>query len=177
MPGFRINGQGDGPSAVVESSRLHRWVVRFFDVGGVNLDSVSLYAKEIDRPKVEDDVLTMHHSQNLIYLPAKHKWTPINAVFCDIADSSDQSNLSTSRDLFDYWRSVINLNSNTINSDFRGKCIVSMLDGLNTETVLYELFDVWPSKIEPAKLDYTSSDISTVAVTLQYNSAVVISNI
>ena len=176
MPGFNINNAANAggrrlPSATVETFRAQRWRVEFMDVR--QLDDIILYAQSCQRPGVEIDTIIIHNRQNMIRLPGKYKWNPISIKFYEtILKSAGTTTLSA---LFDYWsngrRAVVNYNTNTINQDFRSNIKIYLDDGEGQEQHIYTLYNAWPSKVEPSELTYTSSDISTVNVIFNYDSA------
>ena len=47
-----------------------------------------------------------------------------------------------------------------------------MLDGEGNTIWKYELYGCWPSKVSPSDLDYKSTDISSISMTLQIDRAV-----
>ena len=79
MPGFNINGDGKGPSSLVEVVRTHRWRLEFLQIQG--LRDIQQYALSCQRPSMEIDTIVMHNGQTRINLPGKYKWNPINVKF------------------------------------------------------------------------------------------------
>jgi len=170
MPGFKIHGEGKGPSATVESARAHRW--EFYFTGGDigDLSNLDVYALSSQRPVLEIDKAVMHAGINQIHLPGKYKWNPINVKFYETLKGSTLSTYA----LFKYWsEKVINLKQHTVKlpQESQTQARVAMLNGAGVGVYFYVLYNVWPSKVEPAELTYTSSEISTVQVTLTYDAA------
>jgi phage tail-like protein len=170
MPGFNINGDGKGPSSLVEVVRTHRWRLEFLQIQG--LRDIQQYALSCQRPSMEIDTIVMHNGQTRINLPGKYKWNPINVKFYEVLTSGG----TTALKIFEYWsesaRAVVNFNTNTINPEFRSSNTnISLEDGAGNWQHLYVLQNAWPSKVAPADLTYSSSDIATIQVTLTYDSA------
>jgi len=173
MPGFKINGEGSGPNAGVEPAFTHRWLFEFDQVG--TMKGVALYAMSTQRPSAEIDVIKFHHGQTEANLPGKNRWSPINVKFYEILNGLPEGD-NTAREIFTYWAENVNsavvlLADGKINPNFRTGCTISMLDGLGEPKHLYSLSNVWPIKIEPSELNYSSSELATVQVTLRYDAA------
>jgi len=169
MPGFNINGDGSGPASLTEVVRTHRWRLEFDQIH--KLSNVQLYALSCQRPSMQIDTNNMHYKQNQIRMPAKYRWNPINVKFYETADF--ELGVTTSS-IFDYWANnnpVVNFNTNTINNKFRTNTSIYLETGDGSDIHLYVLNNAWPSKVDPSELSYANSDISTIQVTLTYDSA------
>jgi hypothetical protein len=171
MPGFKINNEGDGPSALQESVRTHRWKFEFRggDIGRLN--DIAVYASTCQRPSVEVATTIIHQGINQAHFPAKYKWSPINVKFYEIVH---QDGGLTTREMFEFWSSkIVQLDNHKIKfpqpAGVTG--VVTLLSGTNDKIYTYTLYNVWPSKIDPAEMTYSSSEISTVQVTLTYDAA------
>ncbi|MEE8578020.1 MAG: hypothetical protein V3T31_12255 [candidate division Zixibacteria bacterium] len=171
MPGFKINNQGDGPSSTVEAARLHRWQVSF--TGASISEDTMLYAKTIGRPVIEIDQIKMHYQQTEIYLPGKHRWSTITVDFYEILDEGGIN--KTTSEIFNYWAdSVLDLAANTIaNLDTikQTRMTITPLDGQGGGATRIIMDGVWPIKVEPAELNYTTTDLSTTKVTFRFDAA------
>lgn len=172
MPGFKINGAGQGPNADVEPARVHRFSFRFDTLGG--LRDVVLYALSSQRPSVEIDQIKIHHKQTEAYLPGKHKWSAINVKFYELTQGLAGG--TTSSQIFNYWAGgqggPIDFRSNSIRNGFgKADVDINLEDGQGSPVHIYKLYGVWPTKVEPVELNYSSSDLSTVQVTFRYDSA------
>lgn len=170
MPGFKIGDTGGPANSLVEAMRVHRWQFIFDQIEG--LKDVAIYALSTQRPSPQIDQMVMHHKQNQINLPGKHKWNPINVKFYEIQDLPIGD--TTTSAIFNYWAddaasAVINFVSNTINPNFRTNCRIQMEDGAGDFAHEYTLYNAWPTKVEPVELNYSSSDLATVQVTLVYD--------
>jgi len=175
MPGFNINqAVADGvraPSATVESVRLSRWSLQFDGIP--SLGDVVLYAQSCQRPSFEIDTIVLHNKQNQIRMPGKYRWAPINVKFYEILDLNGNTTPSI---LFNYWssggnKSVADFKINGLNKDFRTTVEIYLEDGSGKTVHTYQLWNAWPFKIEPTELNFTTSDIGTTVVSLNYDSA------
>lgn len=173
MPGFKINGQGDGPSSTVEAARLHRWAVTF--TGTSISEDTMFYAKTINRPVLEIDEIKIHHQQTEIYLPGKHRWGAITVEFYEVLTGA--GNNQTSTEIFNYWsESVIDIVNNNV-VDLKTiqdtRMTITTQDGLGESIADTVLESVWPTKVEPTELNYAVTELSTTKVTFRFDASYV----
>jgi hypothetical protein len=167
MPGFKLNGQDKGPSAQVEPARAHRFSFRF-----EALKNIALYALSTQRPSVEFDQVKLFHKQTEVYLPAKHRWSPITVKFYELVQGLPGG--TTAAQLFSYWAKGKPLiySRNTLAAGFgKSNVDIDMEDGFGARVHLYKLYGAWPTKVEPSELNYSNTELATVAVTFRYDSA------
>ena len=164
MPGFTINGTGGGPSGVIEAARSNRWKVAILDDTQLNL-----VAHTCNRPTPEISPITMHHGQNEIYLPGKHRWSPVEIKFYEVV-VGHKSNVTA--EIYRWWsKDVIDVDNNVINRKAKKTVNIEMLDGFGVTIWKYKLIGAWPEKITPDAMDYGSSNILEIAITLRYDAA------
>lgn len=172
MPGFLIGGTGatDGPSSTVEAARAHRWEVLLLGVPNDATSEIRSYARSISRPCFEADRITLHHRQNELYLPGK-----IRAGVCALSvyehiDSDTNKTASTIRDWWSSWmmeakKYSLNMDSGNT-TGWKRQLHIAELDGCGDQVWGYLLSGVFPLKVEGSPLDYTSTDLSTIDITL-----------
>lgn len=164
MPGFNIGGVGTaGPDSRVDPGLIHRWSLRFRAIR--DLDNVVLYAKSVSRPEIEIDRAVMHNKQNQLWRAGKHRWSPVNIEFYEVAQ------LNNALDVFKYWTNVIDYEFQTLHDKYKTNCHVILEDGMGLEYHVYTLYGVFPTKISPTNLDYTRSEIGTINVTMSIDAA------
>ena len=178
MPGFNIEGTLIGqPSNTVETARSHRYVFSVLEP----LKDILVYAHKASRPTFETDVIKIHSGQDRIYRPGQHYWNPIEITIYEVVLShygSSAPNMplnNTANYLYEWWQGTM---VDTLKSrqgkprGYRKECKLEMLDGEGNTIWKYELYGCWPSKISPSDLDYKSTDISSISMTLQIDRAV-----
>ena len=166
MPGFIIGQQAtpssDIPSSKVEIRRRHRW--KFTTTGPSS--EIAIYASQADRPTVVVDVVNIHYQQDVIYVPAKNKWNPIDVTFYEV------DNPDVAKKIQDWIETVVKFQTSALQSSgFKQHAELSMLDGMGKVQLTYELLGAWPSEINPDGLDYETSDLSKIKVKLYYDKA------
>jgi hypothetical protein len=164
MPGFKIGQTGgtDAPSAVIETRRRHRW--RFQTISP-QMKDILVLAVKADRPKPIIDKVSIHHQQDVIYIPAKSRWEPIDIVFYE-AENPD-----VYASIFAWMKKVVDFSRGSLRPDFRSNATLTMLDGRGQETWRATLINSWPTSLTPDQLDYASADISTITVNVSYDKA------
>ena len=175
MPGFNIGGTGGdvtgtGPSNTNEVRRKHRW---YFATLGDLPSNFLLVLKEAARPQFTFDEVLMEHNQETVYFAGKQHWAEMKLVWYDVEQSPDCSNqiytwLNTSP-------GVVNLGSAnlTVNSPdtYKINGTLSMVDGTGAATETWTMYGCWPKDINWQTLDYGSSDIQQIEVSLRYDRA------
>ena len=164
MPGFIIEGQdaseGPGISNVSEVRRRHRWK---FTTTGESAD-ISAFALSVDRPKVTIASVEIHHMQDVIYIPAKNKWDPINIVFYEM----ETPNLTTA--IMKWINKVVDFKQSAL-TNYKQKSIITLLDGCGKDKWVIELLNSWPSEINPDDLNYSDSALLRITVKMYYDKA------
>jgi len=198
MPGFNISvGSCSGPNAVsnsagyngaayaVETARNHRFrleVLEPFDSNartGPGSNSILLHLAKCTRPSPIIDEIPVHHGQDVIYRPGKNTWNPIDFTFYEVLVDQGGRLLNTVADkIFTWWGqvkngqgSVLNLARSSLGTKFYRNAELAMLDGTGNSVWGYRLYNCWPFKVSPSDLDYSSSEIAEITVSLRFNKA------
>jgi hypothetical protein len=172
MPGFNINNQGSGPSNNTETLREHRWLIK--QLGSITDGNTLLFAKELTLPDFRaerQEVL----GGTLWYKFAKSvKWEDCRVLFYDTGEIVPQ--------LYKWRHKVFNVANGIgvhssaptkggMDAGYKQQCIFELLDGKGVAVHTVNLIGAWPSQISEGNLDYTSSAIKLVTVTLTYDYA------
>lgn len=177
MPGFLINGTGgddpDGPSHVLETRRKHRW--RFSAVSlqgpgsGAPGSKVMLVLQKASRPKQSYEEAIMHHNQEEVYFAGKTKWDAITLGFYDAQQDPDSSAA-----MWDWVNTVGEIPFADVVDPigYKGTSDLEMLDGRGDPKETWHLYGVWPQSTNWQDLDYTSSEIAMIEVTMRFDRAV-----
>ena len=105
MPGFKIGGQGEGPSSTTETRRKHRWVWTSLAGSSVSRE-ILLLLKSAQRPKVILEEPVLHHNQEQVYFAGKQSWDPIELTFYDAEQSPDSS-----EGIWDWYNKIVEVPS------------------------------------------------------------------
>jgi len=168
MPGFNIEGSKDGPNAVTELRRKHRWtMVIANDVNQSN--QATLYLQKAARPSVKFEEAVMHHDQERAYFAGRTEWEPLTIAFYDAEQSPDVSKF-----VYDWVQKVVNIPAATVAppSEYKNKrATINMHDGAGTIKEAWTLLNVWPQATNWQDLDYSNTEIQTVEIILRYDRA------
>ncbi len=176
MPGFNIGGGGGGgedPSNVTELRRKHRW--RFTLLGNTIKQPAVLFLQKASRPNFKLEEAIMHHDQEQSYYAGKQSWEPIAITFYDAEQTPD-----VSQEVFKWVTKVIPTGLTqqggrvTVNvpSVYKQPSELQMIDGKGAATETWSLKGSWPASTNWGELDYTSSEIQLVEISVRFDRAV-----
>ena len=175
MPGFEINGRGRGPSNSTETLREHRWLIsQLGPIRSSQNSNALLFAKELTLPDFRAERQEILGG-TLWYKFAKSvKWEDCRVLFYDTGEILPK--LYEWRDKVFSLANGIGIHSSAPSkqgndSGYKQQCIFELLDGVGDAVYTVNLFGAWPSQISEGNLDYTSSAIKLVTVTLTYDYA------
>lgn len=188
MPGFNIpnvdpgcndaNLNNDvgytGPVSAIEIARNHRWIFEVLEPFGSLSDGILLYARKCTRPSPEIEEITIHHSQEQITRPGKHKWNPIEFSFYEKVTGTGSPYDEVALKIYEWWAtSMLVLEQSRYNDlSYLKTGALQMVDGSGFAIWQYRLFNCWPSKVTPSELDYSNTDLAEITVTLRYDKAI-----
>lgn len=166
MPGFKISGNNDGQSNLAETTRKHRFRVSIFGLLPIEL---LFFAYRFTLPSAEIDRITLHHKQEEIYLPGKHRYKPAEIAFYRVHDLGGDL---AAREIRKWWsESLLIVKQSKIGSDDRGNYLkkygeVDMLDGMGNSIYKYKLHGIFPQLMTPDPANASDSGISSITISL-----------
>lgn len=190
MPGFNIalqpqpGGPADppsfGPPNTYETARKYRFNLTSFRPNEFVASGINFNVKSIKRPSVQFEEIVIHSGQDEIYRPGKTKWQPVDIVFYETLGSNFVDRVALS--MYDWWarrltdatvstQRLAGLMTPNPATGFYFNSQIDMLDGYGFMVWSYILYECWPTQITPSDLDYSSTDIAEMTVTLRYNRA------
>ena len=177
IPGFNVPSGGGtvvgSPTSLQETARRHRWKLEIEpnDYTGSDFGDIEIFAHKATRPTPEIDVITIHHSQDEVYLPGKNRWAPIEITFYEIAKKTGNA---TAAALYQWWsKEVINLVRSRIAwGRLKRECTLTQLNGIGRGIYEYKLYGCWPEKVTPEDLNFDESTICEIVLRLRYDKAV-----
>jgi len=190
----------NSPTHTVETVRKHRFLLKMmsitpntesnsnananteFNVFGTGTNDIMLFAHKCTRPSPEVDEITIHHGQNEIYRPGKHRWKPLDITFYEVLNTvadDDGTTISQSNQtaelIYKWWaQTMIILPELRYNkpSEYLAHGLLTMLDGSGDAVWEYRLYDCWPMKVTPTDADFSDSNIADITLTLRFQKAV-----
>ena len=146
----------------------HRWM---FTVEGVSSDGVeALPPNKAARPSLSFKEIEVQHANEVIYLPGKPDWKPINLVLFDIKKNKHP--------VFEWIKTLYDPEKGeyTLNSKFKKTANLELFDGCGQVIEKWVFEESWPNNIEWGDLDMTTSDLVVVDLTLRYSRAYIKNN-
>lgn len=123
------------------------------------------------RPNLDIDEVEINFLNAKTWIPGKASWQTINVTYYDVATTGNKP-------LFDWLASVynftdpINLQMGSSRNDYAATGILKLWDGCGALLETWILNDLWPKSINFGDLDYASSDMCDIELTLRYSSVI-----
>jgi hypothetical protein len=159
MPGFKINGEGGGPEATVETFRTHRFTLETFlskpgDKPPFNLlKDVDLPERVIEELQVKTPGATYRFGKQASYTDLKMTFYIPSNLINELEKMQDKIHTADTgiKDFNDYVDTIILV----LNHD----------DG----DVRFEFKNAWIGNISYGQLSYGSSEIKSATITIKYS--------
>lgn len=162
MPGFIVNGVGQGAPATVKPYYKYTWEVTNFYGDGIQNGSPLVYLKEAGTPSWDFDREEIQGA-SLVYKFAKSiKWNDVKFTWYDTVGLHTK---------IKSWReSVWKADTGLLNpDDYKKTSILKSLTFSWEEPVTWTMYNSWPAAVKVGDLTYTDSDVKQVEVTLSYD--------
>jgi hypothetical protein len=175
MPGFNIGGGGGGgedPSNVTELRRKHRWTFQL--LGNQILSPAVLFLQKASRPNFKLEEAIMHHDQEQSYYAGKQSWEPIAITFYDAENAPDVTD-----QVFKWVTKVIPSGLDdqggrvtvSLPATYKQPSNLQMIDGTGAPLETWSLKGSWPASTNWGELDYTSSEIQLIEISVRFDRA------
>jgi hypothetical protein len=111
----------------------------------------------------------MHHNQEVARFAGKQDWEPISLTWYD-----SEQNPDVSRGIYHWIETVVNMHSLHVAHPrfYKKTASLLLLDGAGQATEQWSMMGTWPEVSNWQELDYTSTDLLTMEVTMRYDRAV-----
>jgi hypothetical protein len=151
--------------------RKYRFLFRINDISGDTSDGVNaLPPLKSARPSLSFKEMEAQHLNETIFYPSKPEWKPVNLVLYDIKGSTNP-----------VWKWITkaydpSLDNGgwkpSVSSGFKiGRCSLEMYDGCGSVIEKWVFEGAWCQNIDFGDLDMSSSEVSTIDLTLRYDRA------
>lgn len=131
------------------------------------------FVKVASRPDIAIEETPINFLNERTWIPGKPSWETITVTYLDAAGS-------TNLELYNWLATVYDFSTEcrkmgTKRQDYAGEAQLIMLDGCGQPLEKWVLGNVWPTSVKFGELDYSSSDICEVSLTLRYSNVAYIS--
>ena len=177
MPSFiNYGGMGVGEVGVGDKNavfkRKFRWTFEIASNGSCDWFVPPFFCKVAARPNISFEETEVNWQNDKMWIPGKATWEAITVTYMDVGGTLDGNN---NLGIYDWLTSVFdftNPNKKFMNSrreNYTGTAILKLLDGCGSIMETWQLSDAWPQAINFGDLDYSSSDIVDIEITLRYS--------
>lgn len=176
MPGFNIQSDGrDQKNAQAEPRRKHRWLITDVSVAGRSILTVDelVYLEKAARPTFKYENVEMHHDQEVINYAGKQSWEPITLSWYDIEQPAEISEKLGQwiQSITENWFNAGAKTTVALPSAYKSTVTLQVRDGQGEPTETWKIYNAWPESTNWNELDYTTSDILRIEVTMRYDRA------
>jgi hypothetical protein len=127
-----------------------------------------LFIKLAARPSITFEETQIDFLNDRTWIPGKATWEPITVTYLDSNNNDGAELLKWITAVFDFTDPTSKKMSSKL-SGYSGKVTLKMLDGCGTDMEIWELKDAWPQAINFGDLDYGSSDVAEIELTMRYS--------
>jgi hypothetical protein len=164
-------GMGIGPVGIGDPNvifkRKFRWTLEV-EGKGCQFKVPPYFVKVAARPSITFDETEVHFLNEKMYIPGKATWEPLSVTFLDTNQSGSSQLLKWLTAVFDFSEPTSKKMSSKKES-YVGEVTLTMYDGCGSPMERWTLSDAWPQAINFGDLDYSSSEVADIQVTLRYS--------
>jgi hypothetical protein len=161
--GIGVIGQPD-----MVFKRKFRWTFELFGFCANEKNTVPEHFVNVaSRPNLEIEETEINHLNAKTWIPGKASWQTITVTYLDVAHQEMQSLWNWLATVYDFTDPIKLRMGERRDWDATG--VLSMYDGCGVLLETWEMKRVFPTGINFGDLDYSSSDIATIELTLRYS--------
>jgi len=178
MPGFLI-GNATNPQLHKDNKseyrRKHRWRFTVLEGGDPITAQNWIQLEKAARPSFTLEEPEVHHDQEKAYLAGKQSWETIDLTFYDAVGRNDQPGGADdiSHKVYQWVQTVVSIGSAAVEPPlvYKKQIKMQMTDGQGDLSEEWTLYGAWPKNTNWQDLDYNSTDLQRVVVTIRYDRA------
>lgn len=161
--GIGVIGQPD-----MVFKRKFRWTFEMFGFCNNQKNTVpEHFVKVAARPNLEVEETEINHLNARDWIPGKATWQTITVTYLDVANQEMSSLWNWLATIYDFTNPITLWQGER--RDWNSTAVLSMYDGCGTLLETWQLKKVFPTGIDFGDLDYSSSDIAEISLTLRYS--------
>lgn len=119
------------------------------------------------RPNLSVEETEINHLNAKTWIPGKAAWETITVTYLDVAHTEMRSLWNWLATVYDFTDPINLKQGNKRDWDATG--VLSMYDGCGVLIEAWQMQHMFPTAINFGDLDYSSSDIATIELTLRYS--------
>lgn len=168
IDGGAANGMGIGRlgGEDIIHKRRFRWVFGIEFCEGRQVPAS--FVKTASRPSITIEETEINFLNEKTWIPGKATWEAITVTYYDVSANDNMELWSWLASVYDFTnRECRHMNSKR--KDYAGIGHLVLLDGCGNWMEKWTLKDMWPSAIKFGELDYSSSEVVEIELTLRFS--------
>lgn len=125
------------------------------------------YVQTASRPSFEIEETEINFLNAKTWIPGKATWNTITVTYLDVAGAEMRSLYNWLATIYDFT-DPINLKQGE-RRDWSAIGVLNMYDGCGTLLEGWEMHSMFPTSVDFGDLDYSSTEIATIELTLRYS--------
>ncbi len=126
------------------------------------------FVKMASRPDITIEDTELNFLNETTWIPGKAKWETITVTYYDVASAQNANLFNWLASVYDFRNPCRKMSSKP--DEYSGTIHLVMLDGCGNPIEKWKMANAWPTSIKFGELDYSSSDVSEIELTLRYSS-------
>jgi len=163
-------GLGDigGPQVVFK--RQFRWTFRVRNICGEGQGLTENFVKLAARPSLDIEETEIDYLHGKTWIPGKGAWQNITVTYYDVNTNQLQPLFRWLSSVYEFGtaQAPVTLRMASKREDYSAEGVLTLFDGCGTAMEKWSLRHLWPQSVNFGELDYASSDICTVELTMRY---------
>lgn len=127
------------------------------------------FVKVASRPNLTIEDTEINFLNAKTWIPGKASWETITVTYYDVATIDNKPLWNWLASIYNFADKNGNVTQASKKKDYAGVGTLVMYDGCGTPLEQWTLSDLWPSAVNFGELDYSSSEESTIELTLRFS--------
>jgi T4-like virus tail tube protein gp19 len=166
VPPPTVTSMGIGQLGVVTLKRKFRYLFGLTTCGTPGIVPPD-FVKTAGRPSFTVEETQLDFLNERIWIPGKGIWETITVTYYDAASSTTSA-------LYSWLATVYNFTNlcrfqASDPKTYGATGTIMMLDGCGNLIETWQMLNMWPTSVKFGDLDYTSSDVTEIELTLRYS--------
>lgn len=134
------------------------------------------FVKTAARPNLEIEDTEINFLNAKSWISGKASWQTITVTYLDVAGPQSANLLSWLASVYNFTENGVPFQQGSARQDYEGIGVLRMYDGCGGLLETWTYSNVWPTGVNFGDVDYSSSDIAEIELTLRYSNVTYVSN-
>lgn len=148
--------------------RKFRWTLMIEDICG-SKKVPEYFVKVASRPNLTVEETQIDYLNGRTWIPGKGAWETMEITYYDVHTNDNMPLFDWIATVYDFTDPVC-LNQASQRKDYAGRGTLKLYDGCGNALEKWILNDMWPTAVNFGELDYSSSDVAEITLTVRYSS-------